>query len=228
MKTALVYHNLGLGDAIICNGIINNIAKNFDTVFIFCKPKFYESIKFLYNDNPKVVPLPADDSEALAIYSKLTTNFKAMYTSLVIIPISKAFNLNFDQAFYKAANLDFEKRFTDFKLNRDKKRELDLFNKLNLKPGKYIFLHDDKTRNFNINRNHIQDKSLPVVFPDHNLTNNIFDFCHIIENAAELHVIDSSFKNLCENLDIKTKKLFYHCNYIPRNVTISKKNWVKL
>ncbi len=181
------------------------------------------------NQNKPLVLIAEDiDGEALTIFSKLTTDFKAMYTSLVITPICNTFKLNFDQAFYKAANLDFEKRFTDFRLNRDKKRELELFDRLNLKPGKYIFLHDDKTRNFNINRNHIQDKSLPVIFPDHKLTNNIFDFCHIIENAAELHVIDSSFKNLCENLDIKTKKLFYHCNYIPRNITISKKNWVKL
>ena len=38
--------------------------------------------------------------------------------------------------------------------------------------------------------------------PDHNLSETIFEYCSIIEQATELHLIDSSFALLADRLDL--------------------------
>lgn len=225
MKTGIIYHHLGLGDTIICNGIINNYCKKFETLFIFCKPKFYTSVKFLYRNNPKVNIIPANDSEASIIYNYIHTDYKLLLGFNYLEQVISQYKLNFDEGFYKIAGLNFEKRYSDFILNRDKQREDELYNKLNKLSGNYIFLHDDPSRNLIINRDFIIDKTLPIIKPDINITDNIFDYCKIIENATEVHVMDSSFKNLCESLTFKTEKIYYHTKYLRPNMTKSKHNW---
>lgn len=225
MKTGVIYHHLGLGDNIICNAIVNEYSTKIEKLFIFSKPKFYESVSFLYRHNPRIIVIPADDSESRTIFNAIQTEYKLLLGFEDLEKAQLKHNVNFDEAFYKIAGLPFEYRFDRFKLQRDAEREEDLFKKLYIEKGKYIFLHDDNTRNFTIKRDYIKNKQLPVVWPNPKVTNNIFDYCSIIENAAEVHVIDSSFKNLCENLDIKTNDLFYHCYFRSRNITKSRKNW---
>lgn len=225
MKTGAIYHHLGMGDTIICNAIINQYSTKFEKLFIFCKPHFYESVTFLYRTNPKVVIIPADDSQSKTIFQSIQTEYKLLLGFDELEKTQVKYNLNFDEAFYKIAGLSFDNRFDQFKLERDNQREEKMFNILNVKKGEYIFLHEDNTRLFRIKREHIKNKQLPILWPNPTLTGNIFDYCSIIENAAEVHVIDSSFKNLCETLDIKTNDLFYHCYFRNRNMTKSRKNW---
>ena len=50
---------------------------------------------------------------------------------------------------------------------------------------------------------------LKIVSPEKGLTENVFDYCYLIEHAAEIHVIESSFLFLIDS--IKTNgKLFSH------------------
>ena len=60
-------------------------------------------------------------------------------------------------------------------------------------------------------------------------TKNIFDWCGLIENAEEIHSIDSSLKWLAEFLPTKGR-LFYHTLWRPRqsppNPHGSRKEWV--
>ena len=76
MKILYVYHCLGLGDTIICNGIINNCTAKFDKVVIFCKPQFYSSVCFLYRNNDKVFIIKADDAQAGAIFDNILYDTK--------------------------------------------------------------------------------------------------------------------------------------------------------
>lgn len=227
MNTGVIYHHLGLGDTIICNGIINNYSDKLDALYIFSKPKFLSSVKFLYRYNYKVNVIPADDNEASVIFKHITTDFKLLLGFGELEKIIKEYNLNFDEAFYKLAGLNFERRFTDFYLVRDYQRESYFLNNQIKNNQEYIFLHDDPSRNLIIDRNYIKNKNLPIITPDNSITDNIFDYCKIIENASEIHVMDSSFKNLAESLNIKTDQLYYHTTYIKRpNTTKSKLKWI--
>ena len=56
----ILYHHLGLGDVIICNGLVNYISKSFKNIHLIVDKKFYKQITFLYSENSNVVVVPAD------------------------------------------------------------------------------------------------------------------------------------------------------------------------
>ena len=57
-KTVVIHHHLGLGDHIICNGLINHISVS-KKIYLICKLQYYKNIKYLYqdNNNVKIIPL---------------------------------------------------------------------------------------------------------------------------------------------------------------------------
>lgn len=224
-----IYHHLGLGDHIILNGLVRYLIQDTNTnYYLFCKPHNEPSVGFMYRDLPNMHFVTVkDDVEVNSILQKIHPN------NVIRIGFE---NLNwnlkdqyFDKAFYSQFNLPIQTKWEKFYTNRDLNRENKLFQSLNIEKGKYIFLHEDVNRSFKINRDLIQDKSLSIIEPYK--TDTIFDWCTVIENAAEIHCICSSFKNLADNLDLKTNKLYYHISYVdngkPKDTLISysKNNW---
>ena len=222
MKFLYVYHCLGLGDAIICNGIINNCTTKFDKVVIFCKPQFYPSVSFLYRHNDKVFIIKADDAQAGAILDNILHDTK-ITIGFGNIPSDYKF---FDESSYKQVGLNFNKRWSDFKLERDLAKEQELFDKLN--PGdNYAFVHDNIAVGHIIPFKDIESRGLKVFRPDSNLSvDNIFLYGKIIENAKEIHCTDSSFKNYIDSMtDIKSKLYFYPNRKDTFFVSSNKLNW---
>ena len=84
--------------------------------------------------------------------------------------------------------------------------EKKLFNKLTDKK-KYAFIHDDVGRGLIINEKYIGN-NLKVIRNNNNEL--IFNYGLLLENADEIHVMESSFRQLMETLNIKTKKLFLY------------------
>jgi hypothetical protein len=68
-------------------------------------------------------------------------------------------------------------------------------------------MHDDKDRGFELNRNHFLDKNLNIV--ENDMNENIFNFIKIIEDAEEIHCMESSFKSLID-IYATTENIFYH------------------
>ena len=93
----------------------------------------------------------------------------------------------------------------------------------------YVFLHEDVSRKYIIKRDLI-NKDYSVFTPDIKFTNNIIDYCTIIEKAKEIHVIDSSFMFLIDCLQYNNpdQKLYIH-RYTRENnewqLPILKKDW---
>ena len=50
METKYIYHHLGLGDHIICNGLIRNLINYDDKYFMFIKQHNLVSVKFMFRD----------------------------------------------------------------------------------------------------------------------------------------------------------------------------------
>jgi hypothetical protein len=95
---------------------------------------------------------------------------------------------------------------------RDKQSENKLFNYFNLNNLDYIFIHDDKSRNYVIDESIFNKNNLKIIRPIKGVTENIFDYCKIIQNSVESHFIDSSFRLMCDSLNLKTKHIYYHIN----------------
>jgi hypothetical protein len=50
MKELYIWHHMGLGDYITCNGIVRFYAKQYNKIYLFVKKRYEENIKYLYRD----------------------------------------------------------------------------------------------------------------------------------------------------------------------------------
>ena len=220
MSEIYIYHHLGLGDHIICNAIVRNYANKYDKIYLFVKPHNYESIKFMYRDLCNLDFLVGDDNFA---------ENNILNKNIIKIGFDKLnYNMKFDESFYEQVQIDFSKRWDDFYFKRDLEEELNIFKHYSIEEDNYIFLHDDIDRNFEIPN---INKELNIIRPDKNLTNNIFNYCYLIENAKEIHCIDSSFKLLADSINLKTDRLFYYYLNRRQNYNLystSKNKWIEI
>jgi len=142
--------------------------------------------------------------------------------------LNRRSDVSLEEQFYAIAGVDISKKWDSFFVQRDFAREQALFEKTAIR-GDYAFLHEDVERKFLINRKKI-DKDLAIYIPDRALTENVFDYCAIIEKAKEIHVIDSSFMFLIDYVayDAPNQKLYVH-RYARENsawkLPLLKKQW---
>lgn len=192
MKKIFVKHHLGLGDGIIHNGMIRKIAEDNPEYGIYCaaKPHNYKNINFMFRDNPRINVLDMDDNGVNlhlfnTRYDKIITSH---FDSGTIFPYEQYG----DDAFYLKIDMDPKIKKTHFYIERDYKREDDLYNKLTKEIGSkdYIFIHEKPNENIVINREKL-NLELPIISakPEY----DFFDLLKIIENAKEVHIISSCF-----------------------------------
>ena len=193
-----VLTHLGLGDQITCNGLIREIYKRHPKLYVYSKLKYFYTIEFMYRDleNLTVFPMEEIGAKSFTDYHKI----KNFYRLGLFIQ-----NCTVEQGFYSLAGVEFGKKWNSFHVQRDPERENSLFNSYGLTPYEYIFLHDDYDRRQIIDTGLIRNKNLRVIRanPDH--TDNIFDYCKIIELAKEVHVIESCFMFM---IDLVFKNIF--------------------
>lgn len=200
--------HLGLGDYLVCNGLIRNLIKDNSDYILFTNKNYKESIEFMFRDiknlSFSLIPAVEFNRQYIMPYIKHTD-----YKLTLIGYDAMDYVTSADKMFYKQHKIDFEKRWTDFYVERDLEREKKLFEHYNVKENEYIFLHEGGSSNANfIDRTKIKN-DLKIVSPENGLTENIFDYCYLIEYAAEVHIIESSFLFLIDS--IKTNgNLFSH------------------
>lgn len=243
-----IYHHLGLGDHIICNGLVRELSKKLEVdMYIPCKKHNFESVEYMYRDSDRItVVAVANDREANAL-CKNKEHIKIGFSHAVLIENNKI-GRSFDETFYNIANIPFEKRWDSFHMKRDRPAEKKLYKKLNPENKKYVFVHDDPSRDINIDYDF--DGKF-VIRPDKSYSNVIFHYAKIIENADEIHCIDSSFKSFADSLDLSSKKtdksistpsgeiieiektnLYFHIyprqEYLKFGHTASRNNWMEI
>ena len=110
-----------------------------------------------------------------------------------------------------------------FHVERDSEREETLFNHYGLTKGEYIFVHDSPDRKLDDGNRTIEvETDLKIFNPNDTYKEfpNIFDYSLIIENAKEVHCMNSSYPWLVELLRLgKKDTTFFHTkaahNYYP-------------
>lgn len=55
MRELYIYHHLGLGDHIICNGIVRHYSKLNDRIYLFVKPDNRNNLKIVSSDNDEKI-----------------------------------------------------------------------------------------------------------------------------------------------------------------------------
>jgi hypothetical protein len=222
--------HMGLGDHIICNAIVRHLAKD-DIVIVPVKRYYETSIKFMYSDDPmiKVVPFIDDADTDRYCYFMDREGLEVIWNGNVG-PAQKTWkktNSNFDRKFYEQANLDFNLRWDNFKIPENNFDWKKLFHLRfpNTEPADYVFLHNTSSTEVRpINEKYLQHDFMFV--PDIRFSNNIFDYVGLLENAKEVHCINSSFLCLAGSLNLKCE-LHYH--FLPKDINsfpTLRSNWI--
>lgn len=226
MRKIYIHHHLGLGDHIICNGLVRRIAENYDEVNIFCKKHNYTSVAFLYAYDSKFKIIPLDNENDVNNYPADQV-IKIGFAELG--RIMKEIDCTWDRGFYEQFHVPIAERWSNFYVKRDEYREDQLFLKLNGTSKPYALIHANGSDNVNrINEDYISNNLQRIyVTPEH--TDNIFDYGVLIEGAYEIHCVDSSFKHLVDSLPTNGK-LFYHDKKYKRSAYphLQLKEWTEV
>lgn len=242
MNKIYIYHHMGLGDHISCNALVRGIIKKNkkNIYYLFCKINLSESIKFMYRDikNLKLIPVKSD-IEVEKYLSRLRSKEKILriglenYDKIYKKITSKSNPVTYDMVFYKQMNVSYKKRFTDCYWKRNAQEENRVYKKLIKNPKKkYIFIHDEPSLNYNINKSFF-NKDYEIIRNDNKEI--IFNMAKVIENATELHLMESSIRNMVESLNLRAKFLFLYIwrrkkmapryNYNKKKLVGTIKNW---
>jgi hypothetical protein len=195
-----IYHHLGLGDHIICNGMVRHYKEIYGKVTVFCKPHNYENVKYMYRDDEDITVLSVGEDWDVNVHifeNKISNDvIKIGFDKLMNYPMTK-----FDEAFYKIAELPFEYRFSKFSFLRDFDKENEAFNYVNPNNEEYIFVHG------NVDKNKIRTDLKIIENP---IEFGVFDILKIIENATEVHIMESSIKCLVNSYVFEKPSFYYH------------------
>lgn len=192
MKTVLLQWHLGLGDAIICNGMVRCAAKSgWDNVILPAKPQNYAAVRWMFSDDPhiRVVEVGGDDDVRRIGRHNVVVGL-GVFSRRGLQP------MNWDKAFYQDAQVPFECRWSEFKLP-------DPPNVCH-RVGS-VFIHDDPRRNYRI----------ALAVPRHVIympsAKDPFEY-HIptLQTADEIHVIDSCFLALADSIETNATRHVLH------------------
>lgn len=212
MKTLKLKTHTQFGDLCICYGFIKEFAKHYDRVYVFTKmDKMHQkNVRRVYLSIPNVVisPLMVAFDKEIVCDAKWYSKTKPYYADPTLEVEDE--DLIFDRHWYKLAGVPFEKKW-DFYFKRDEAKEKELFyDVLGLRDNEsFVFLQDDDTRNFVIDKSYI-DKRVRLIESSKLLGHSILDMMMLVERAKEVHVINSSFLSLIDLMGIQHGNLNYH------------------
>jgi hypothetical protein len=208
MEKILVATRGGLGDQIICNGIINHWSETYH-VILPVRKDFIPSMQCLYMDNPNVEIIQADHQTLGPWHEQEMADkchqYAAQYISLGTLGINETI---YQESMYEYAGLPFEYRYSKFRFPSEVKNRQNLFQHYVQAKEPYSLVH--RWGSSGPAYFHVDATTYPIieVVPH---SNNIFDWIDLILNATEIHCLPSSFFHLVDSILPQVKaKLFYH------------------
>lgn len=216
MTNLFLNWNLGLGDAIICNGLVRWLVGMCGYhITIPALSRNMASVRFMFRDNPRI-----GIAEVLNDNGKNVLADNSEHVLLVgdSHPDWSKKEQGFDYEFYAQAGVNFDVRWDWFFVPRQRANEIH-----NGYTG-YAFVHDDMDSGLLI-----KDPCLPVFRPA--ISSSIFDYYPVIMKATEIHCIDSAFACWIDSMPETGQKLYYH-DIKPmaddRSRLTLRRNWIKV
>ena len=220
-----VYSYHKFGDHVVSYGIIKEFAKHHDVIHYWSDyqtDEMFETNKRLYKDIPNVELIRTPYHEPTLKAEHCIANTKMWFDAMRpwiedktgTLPLPEWFNESwiFDRQWYFNAGLPIEKKWENFTFERDFKKEREVFyDVLNLQDGEeFVFLHEDKARDYIIDRCMIDTKNVRVInFNDHPEI-NILDILYTVEKAKEVHVFNTGLLSFIDLMNIRHINLNYH------------------
>ena len=214
MKKLFIHHHLGLGDHLDCNGMVRYILEkgDMDRVCVFSKSNYFDMIDYMYRETEDIEVIKISKEDEYGDVKRVVdeNGGRLLVVGHQYYPGKQAElsqNKNCWEFFYEQIQVPYSVRYEYFHVERDEEEEQRVFDKLNPDNEPYIFIHEDEDRGYLLNREHFIDKNLKVI--ENDVTENIFHFTKILEDAQEIHCMESSFKTLID-FYCKQDNIFYH------------------
>lgn len=211
-----ILHHMGLGDHLCLNGLVRYTLSDlgFKHVVVFYQKKHRQSVIDMFSDDPRIEPVEAAlvNNCPIAAANRHVSSLGKSYAYIKIgyeaYPEVAAANPLFpcDKCFYFMAEVPYTVRWSHFKFNRNETEQDRVYYKLNPKNQPYVFVHDDPSRGLKVNIK--QPTGMILIRND--VTESIFNFAKILEEAQELHMMESSFRCFTEGLSVKANKLVFY------------------
>ena len=205
-KELVLHHHLGLGDHIICNGMVYGLIEKYDVeqLYLMVKDINLPTVNKLYEDSDIVIPVSIP-YETYEKEQRFVAEYRADIPHLDIIYTGGGSEF-FDIEFYGMSGIEFQDRWDKFQMPKDDFSSKEFFNKF-IKDKDYCLVHCQGSPGpYNLDIT----TDLPIYHVESGLTDTILDWTDVIKNAKEIHCIDSSIIHLADSLDLTAEKLYYH------------------
>lgn len=220
MKNGVLSFHQGWSDVINCLPLINYYARLYNNLTVISRSDKSNILEYYIKDKPNVTIhyTPTDDTDSIAIeLSKDPTldmllhgfhdenrqdQYKKVFVQkyFSVKPDIGILGIHFVKLFYELYDIPYITRIEDFNFTRD----------LNLEEKAYSSFLDECSTPYIVSHNGQKHE-----YVDFNLSNNlynlnlngrfknIFSSIKILENASEIHLIDSIWAAFCYMLDCK-------------------------
>jgi hypothetical protein len=228
-KRAFIYTHLGLGDMFWMNGAVRYLSTCYDELLVVCKEKYRENVALMYSDDPtiKLFCLPG---EYLLPPFPAATWYKEdeqlmMYACGYHIPNPRIYE--FPYCFYDDMKLPRELMRSYFQIPTLPEAET-LYQKILSVSSSYILIHQQSqnkklkiwqklvheqpdTLLLDLNENHYHEENPFFGAAQAVLNVPLLHYKKLMENAKELHMIESSIYCMASLLDLSkvSKKVCY-------------------
>lgn len=209
----LITGHQGLGDHILCNGIYRQSSYTSRICIIPVKRNYVKQVRRMLSDLKNVIifPIPMRRNWSWLRIFQIFGNIICI-NQVRLGTLGHNFlleGIRYDNNFYLQANLDFSQRWVE--IPRSLSLESKAYEEFGCSEEPYIFLHEDRARNYLIDRNFLPP-GIRVVSPNVDLAHkySIFDYRSVISSAQEIHCIESSFAAFIETLNLQSVRKYAH------------------
>ena len=214
MKTGTLLFHQGWTDIINCLPLINYYQKEYDSINFIVREDAQPIIDYYILQFTNVVPcyykkfdLDNHLGEIYQKYKETDILFFGIHDSLRKNEFVNSFLSTkpesfFVEKFYTVYGIDYINRINSFELKRNTELEQNLFESFLDKHGNdYILYHEDVERDIKINKPEV-NSNLKWIDLD-KMSYTFFDYIKVLENAKEIHLIDSVWAAIIYLLDAK-------------------------
>jgi hypothetical protein len=219
-KNGLLYFHQGWTDIINCLALINYYCERYNKIYLIMREDARELIDF-YTCNINNLQILYEGKQNIdenGIYYVIN-KYRDKYIDLQdcdFLGIGGHDNIRKDnyknkfrcidncfvKGFYESYNIPYIERINSFNIVRNYELEEDIYNNFIEKYENEYILYHEVIENYDTNTKIINLNQISSVY---------FDYIKVLENAIEIHLLDSSWAAICYLLDAKYK-LFQNRN----------------
>lgn len=213
-KTGVLHFHQGWTDIVNCFSLINIYASKYDTLYLIMREDAKPLISFYTRNIPNIVLIFITHDDLLKygfIYRLKNIDINGYefigghdslrpqadpYNNAYERLVQSSRRTSFERAFYEAYNIPYSDKIRKFEIQRDLELENETYTRI-VKNQEYVCVHD-RNGVYPINPKNDYD-----IIELAEATDVFFDYIKILQNAKEIHLIDSVWAAICYQLDAK-------------------------